>query len=439
MLDPLRRHDLGRFALTTAAAAIAVLVAAGLLGRSDGATAVDPTPTASTDPTRTVLDFQPVGEVGQDGERVIALDLDLGPWGGAAVDGLTAADFRVRATAWMPQGAEQSRPEVYSGAVTVSGVVVTEDGDVRLLLHHGEDTDDGVTIAWSSSAMRNVSLDLRYDLTVLNPLPLRDGGELAVEAAVQGDLVNPEVDAFDEGETEGLRYRLWRPDFADTASTGRPLLVWLPANGDGGAGEIYDGDSHLRAVRGALALAGAEAQELFGGAYVLAPQVEDSWFEDEDQGYVDRLLTLIDQVCEQERIDRSRVHLTGASSGGMMAVKVAAARPEQVASVVLSAPALHLYDRDWVTEEQVLRLSEVPTWFVAAREDDVVDYSRSTEWAHGLLPDSIATVYDRVTWQGEDYPPHYAWIYTANNTPTTEDGRSLWAWMAEQRSAEDWA
>lgn len=64
-----------------------------------------------------------------------------------------------------------------------------------------------------------------------------------------------------------------------------------------------------------------EAQDIFGGAYVLAPQATDRWMNDAEMGYSAKLKELIDDVVANNSIDPS-VYVVIASNGGYMAARL---------------------------------------------------------------------------------------------------------------------
>ena len=78
---------------------------------------------------------------------------------------------------------------------------------------------------------------------------------------------------------DGMNYRLFSPshdgrsDHWDRRDKS-PLIVWLHGGGEGGllSANYYDNEPTLRANRGALGFSTPEAQKVFGGAYVVAPQ-----------------------------------------------------------------------------------------------------------------------------------------------------------------------
>lgn len=370
-------------------------------------------------------------EVLDGGEQVTSLTIDGSRLRGLRAESLRPGYFAVHATGRYPDGIDLggAAQVVFDADRSVTSASITPSGDIRLELERGA---AGATLAYLAPASRNVMLELTYTVEQIAPLELRNGARVTIDELRQGGLVDPEVDAFAvRTSADGIRYRLYAPRGAAGA---RPLVVWLHGNGEGGLPGYYDGETPLRANRGALGPATAEAQAVFGGAYVVAPQVPDEWYRADEAGYQARLRSLVQEVVERHPVDTSRIHVMGASAGGLMATRLAAAYPDDFASVVVSAPAYYLNRTGtyMIDPAEVRRLAGTPTWFVHAKDDATVPYDRTSLWAHDLLPGSLLSLYDDVTWDGVSYPGHFAWIYTARNAPTTPDGERLWEWMARQ-------
>ncbi|HSN11806.1 MAG TPA: hypothetical protein VLS51_06845, partial [Propionibacteriaceae bacterium] len=75
-----------------------------------------------------------------------------------------------------------------------------------------------------------------------------------------------------------------------------------------------------------------------------------------------------------------------------------------------------------------------PTWIVQAANDTTLPPAVNGLRAHALVPGSLMSYYDNVTWNGISYPGHWSWIYVARNDPYL-DGTHIWQWMAAQRAA----
>ncbi len=368
------------------------------------------------------------------GEQVTSLTIDTRPLGAIRARSLTASTFSVHATGRLPDGVDPGGQSevVYDVDRTVSAASLTRSGKIKLDLVSGPTVTGASTLTYLAGPGRNVLLDLSYTITQNEPLELRNGQSRTITSFRQGALVDPEVDKFAYGVSrQGLNYRLFTPDRRGK----RPLVIWLHGNGEGGFPGYYDNEAQLRANRGALGPATAEAQAVFGGAYVLAPQVPDTWYNTDQARYAQKLRSLVRQVSARNRIDQRRIYLMGASAGGFMSVKLAAAYPTTFAALVPTTPALYLTRTGsyQITADEVRRVGDTPTWFIHAKNDPTIPYDKASVWAHELLPGSLLTLYQDVTWSGVSYNGHWSWIYTARNAPTTDDGTSLWTWMSEQR------
>lgn len=370
------------------------------------------------------------------GEQVTSVSIDTGRLGPIRAGSLSATTFSVRAVGRIPDGVDPgAQPvQVFDEVRTVSAASLTTGGRITLDLVSGPTVAGASTLTYMGVQGRNVMLDLTYTITQNTPLTLKNGRSATITSFRQGALVDPEVDRFSAAVSrQGLNYRLAKPT---TGRGERPLIVWLHGNGEGGFEGYYDNEVQLRANRGALGPATVEAQAVFGGAYVVAPQVPDTWYDADANGYQAKLRALIREVSAKNRIDQRRIYVLGASAGGLMSVKLTAAYPDDVAALVPTCPAFFLNRTGayTITAEEIQRVGDVPTWFVQSKDDATVPYEKAAAWGHELLPGSLLTLYPNVSWSGVSYNGHFSWIYTARNAPTTDSGVSLWTWIAQQRS-----
>jgi predicted peptidase len=251
---------------------------------------------------------------------------------------------------------------------------------------------------------------------------------------VQGRLANPEVDAFSYHVSgSGLKYRLYSP--AHRGRGGRPLIIWLHGGGEGASlpDNYYDNETTLRANRGALGFATPQAQRIFSGAYVVAPQSTSFWIEDGPR-FAPLIREIIRDLERRHPIDRERVYVAGCSNGGYMSLEMTTVYPGLFAASVpicgvveaqqAGGPAL-------ITDAALAKIS-TPTWLVASRDDDTVPPQTNTIHADDLIPRSLMTLYDHVIWNGHQFPGHWSWIYVARNDPSS-NGAHIWQWMARQR------
>ncbi|MFJ6041794.1 prolyl oligopeptidase family serine peptidase [Brachybacterium paraconglomeratum] len=413
------------------------LLTAGAVGTAVGASALLPAAQAAP-PGRggyaeTRFDLR--AEVLDGGEQVVSVALRSPALAPVARESLTVDTFAVHVRATSPlDGALAYEQDRVVTAVRWSG------RDAVLELEHGQDVAGASTLLYTSG--RNVRLDLEYTITQATPLRKRgSGAEVEISSFVQGELLSPEVDAFTHHQVDGgLKYRLFTPSSKGPKGTSRrkdrALVVWLHGGGEGGlltgGHDYYDNETTLWANRGALGFATDEAQEAFGGAYVLAPQSTSAWMQDGD-GFAPQIQAVIDEVVAREDIDEDRIHVLGCSNGGFMTLKMVAEQPGRFASQVPICGAVSGPEGTYHLSDDTLRsLAQTPTWLVAAANDDTIDAEANTVRFHELIEDSILSLYPTVEWDGVDYPGHWSWIYVARNDPQHE-GMRIWDWMAAQQ------
>ena len=373
----------------------------------------------------------PVAEVLDGGEQVTSLVVSSPALSRAERSSLTSSTFTVHVTATNPLTGDTA----YAQDRVVTAASWTRRGAIGLELEHGWGVDGGSTLQYTGPYGRNVLLDLDYTITQVEPLAARGGGAIVLDSFRQGRLSDPEVDAFTYHATaSGLNYRLFSPE-RGRGRDGAALVVWLHGGGEGGLrtddGRVYyDNEATLRANRGALGFATPEAQDLFGGAYVLAPQATSAWMLDGD-GFAPLVLEAIEEVASAHRIDASRIHVVGCSNGGYMSLKMVAEYPDTFATSVPICCGIGARDGSdpyFISDDELAAMT-TPTWLVHSADDTTLDAQANTVYAHERIDGSIMSLYDNVTWDGITYPGHWSWIYVARNDPH-HDGASVWEWMA---------
>jgi predicted peptidase len=251
----------------------------------------------------------------------------------------------------------------------------------------------------------------------------------------QGKLVDPEVDAYSYHKSaDGMNYRLFSPTQGGgrERSEGegkRPLIIWLHGGGEGGlaARSYYDNEPTLRANRGALGFSTPDAQRIFKGAYVVAPQAEGAWMQG-GPAYAPRLKAIIDDLVARYPIDTTRIEVVGCSNGGYMSLYMTSVYPGFFAGSVPIAPGA---STKYFTDLQLQQIA-TPTWMVQSKADTTLPPDVNSIRAHALIPGSLLSLYDTVTWNGITYNGHWSWIYVARNDPYLH-GQHIWQWMASQR------
>lgn len=256
-------------------------------------------------------------------------------------------------------------------------------------------------------------------------------------------------------EKEPLNYGYFIPK----AGGKRPLIVWLHGAGEGGLDPTiaYTGNKVVR-------LASSEVQELFGGAYIYAPQCKTFWMDDGcgqistsgNSIYVEALKAAIDEfVADHDAIDRDRIYIGGDSNGGFMTMRMMIDYPDYFAAAF---PVCEALLSEKISDEQIAELAKKPIWFTHAKNDPVVvpqdfvvpTYERlmaaGAKNVHFTFWDKICDIHDGfVDEKGEPYEyfGHAAWIPMLNDdcrvdydgSPVVCDGKevSLLEWLALQK------
>ncbi|MFD6285252.1 PHB depolymerase family esterase [Streptomyces sp. NPDC060205] len=373
------------------------------------------------------------------GEQVTSVTLDAARLGAIDPASLTTGTFTVhaKATSPIPIADGDAIFSEYDLDRTVTAVRLDRRGDIVLDLSHAEGQTGGGTLGYIAGRGRNVMLDLAYTITQQAPFALLDHRSITVENFVQSRrLSDPEVDAFSSHVSgSGMKYRLYSPTGAHSSRKGRrPLIVWLHGGGEGASlPDYYDNETTLRANRGALGFATPEAQRIFGGAYVLAPQSTSAWMQDGPR-FAPLIREIIGEVTRAHRIDHDRIYVVGCSNGGYMSMKMTTVYPTLFAASVPICGVVGSFPpggAPLIPDSELARIS-TPSWLVASRDDLTVDPQANTVHAHELIPGSLATLYDHVVWNGHQFSGHWSWIYVARNDPSI-DGTHIWQWMAAQQ------
>ena len=379
-------------------------------------------------------------EVLDGGEQVTSLTLDTSRLGPIDPTSVTDDTFSVHVDATSPIAVTDNDPG-YCVDRTVTGVRVDHRGSITLQLGYAEGEVGGGTLGYLDEQGRNVVLDLAYTVVENRPISLRHGRTVTIRKFEQGRLSDPEVDAFGYAVSRsGMNYRLFSPtkhgrSSAHSRGGRRPLIVWLHGGGEGGLPEsnYYDNETLLRANRGALGFATDEAQRIFDGAYVVAPQCFSAWMDDGPR-FAPLITEIIDEVAARHPIDPDRIHVVGCSNGGYMAMKMPVDYPRRFATSVPICGVVQAFTPggDRLITDDELEAIDTPTWLVASQDDPVVDPVANTEHAHDLIPGAVMSLYDHVIRNGYEFLGHWSWIYVARNDPS-HHGTHIWQWMARHR------
>lgn len=343
---------------------------------------------------------------------------------------------------------------------------------------------------------QNVPIEITHSAATVAPLTAKDGSEVEIATTKAVDYttdIRPIADEFDltgaytytyDGGNRSidLTYASWFPkEGAEENST--PLIIWLHGMGEGG-------NDPFVAIEGnkVVNLATEEVQKNFGetGAAVLAPQSPTMWLDtsgtfnmamgtnNSESYYTEALMSLIvDFVASHPEIDPTRLYIGGCSNGGYMTMNLLINYPDAFAAAY---PVCEPYANDWLTEEKLAKIKDIPMWLTAAKSDTIVTlyegywdeeppylYHVTTdengketpvyEYSNALYDrmkkagaDVHFSLFDKVldttgNYVGEDgtpyeYDGHWSWIYTLNNECVdTINGKetTIFEWMAQQK------
>ena len=209
--------------------------------------------------------------------------------------------------------------------------------------------------------------------------------------------------ALTENSFDSMGYLLYTPA---NATENMPLIVYLHVGHGKG--------SDLSVLTTTDGFPQYLADGLLGevSAYVLIPQLSE-----DQRGWKpasETVMRLIDKVCEENRIDRSRVSLTGHSMGGTGTWDLALLYPDAFSRI---APMSGSVD---TTASTLAAFQNTPVWAFVG-EDDVVVKPESSEQFVAMLerqnPDAKITVFPETDHVGV---PQKAWL---------EHGGELLKWL----------
>ena len=246
------------------------------------------------------------------------------------------------------------------------------------------------------------------------------------------ELAAASYDDEEFGQIE-LTYAHYRPALDDKK---HPFIVWLHGGGEGGT----DATIPLSANK-ACVFASEEVQAYFGGAYILVPQAPTKWMDarkegsqsskvkqDADSIFTRALQNLVeDYVTEHPAIDTKRLYVGGLSNGGFMTVRLILDYPDYYAA---ATPVCEALNDEYVTDEEVQGIVNIPMWFVTSATDSTVIphvfplklYDRLCQLdAPNVYMSYLRRVIDESgLYKQEDgtpheYSGHWSWIYVYNN------------------------
>lgn len=154
--------------------------------------------------------------------------------------------------------------------------------------------------------------------------------------------VDKEVDQFESysqvekdgnGQYTSLSSKIYKPNSGDV------LIVCFHGNGEGGVAGKCNNYSQLAGNQMAVKFISQDVQKSYGGAYVLAFQAPDYWYND----YTAQAKTIIDQAVDEFGI--KEVFVTGLSAGGLMSERMLAEYGDYFSGALISCAAIAKNDQ----------------------------------------------------------------------------------------------
>ena len=414
------------------------------------------------------------GRVSDTGQIVNKITIDL-------TEGITASNidvetFKVQAVGSTEAIREGTDVESYGDYDIERTIVKTEVNDQFITLYLME--NEGSTIAYLSSA-RNFPLDLTYTITQNKDIELDVAGEKIVKSDFIIDcdntVVDDETSKFESVLVEGgINYQFYNAEGSDK------LIVWFHGNGEGDYNSSNNNVVQMLGNRGTVAWASDEAQEIFGGANVMAFQAPDAWYYAQSDGLLEKAYNEINEVVQEYGIDPNKILVSGASAGGYMSTRMLIAYPDLFAVALINCPALDIATErggETPTDEELASITSSKTqiWLVQSDNDTVVKTDDCSVRMFNILKGDSGVVektfeqdldsnfttqetedgkyklslYETVmvedkpmlefssdydqdgTEELAQYSNHWSWIYTLKNNPKAVDDTNIWQWASQ--------
>ena len=316
----------------------------------------------------------------------------------------------------------------------IENIFVNDKGNIVINLKYGKDVAGANTLSYvTGDVSRNVLMDLEYKVEQKKEIKGYKAGFYR-----QGKIVDEEADKFVAAKSKsGVNYQYFKPVNKDDGKK-HPLIIWFHGNGEGGYKDYRNNVSQKLANRGAVAFAEDKTQKIFGGAYVVAPQADDTWYNNYTKGYIKSVKAMIDEFASENNVDKNRIYVFGASAGGYMSFRMMIEYPNYFAAFSTSAAALDKAATSGgvaTTTQDLMKIRNKPLWMVHAKNDPTISYENTSKRVYDVLSKyrAILSSYPNVKIDGTEYNGHWSWIYSLRNMPVNDKGEHLFEWMAKQR------
>ena len=391
-------------------------------------------------PTIPIISYSLNAKVFDYGQNIVSIEIDTKGQGENIPNKQIDKDtFKVFAKGTLPKDAGIVLDDKTKSLGTfevereIENIYVNDKGNIVINLKYGKDVAGANTLSYvTGDVSRNVLMNLKYRVEQKKEIKGYKTGFYR-----QGKVVDEEADKFVAAKSKsGVNYQYFKPVNKDDGKK-HPLIIWFHGNGEGGYKDYQNNVSQKLANRGAVAFAEDKAQKIFGGAYVVAPQADDTWYNNYSKGYIKSVKAMIDEFASENNVDKNRIYIFGASAGGYMSFRMIIEYPDYFAAFSTSAAALDkaaISGGVATTAQDLMKIRNKPLWMVHAQNDPTISYENTSKRVYDVLSKygAILSSYPNVKIGETEYNGHWSWIYSLRNMPVNDKGEHLFEWMARQ-------
>ena len=391
-------------------------------------------------PTIPIISYSLNAKVFDYGQNIVSIEIDTKGQGENIPNKQIDKDtFKVFAKGTLPKDAGIVLDDKTKSLGTfevereIENIYVNDKGNIVINLKYGKDVAGANTLSYvTGDVSRNVLMDLEYRVDQKKKIK-----DYKTGFHIQGKIVDEEADKFVAAKSKsGVNYQYFKPVNKDDGKK-HPLIIWFHGNGEGGYKDYRNNVSQKLANRGAVAFAEDKTQKIFGGAYVVAPQADDTWYNNYTKGYIKSVKAMIDEFVSENNVDKNRIYIFGASAGGYMSFRMMIEYPDYFAAFSTSAAALDKAATSGgvaTTTQDLMKIRNKPLWMVHAQNDPTISYENTSKRVYDVLSKygAILSSYPNVKIGETEYNGHWSWIYSLRNMPVNDKGEHLFEWMARQ-------
>ncbi len=391
-------------------------------------------------PTIPIISYSLNAKVFDYGQNIVSIEIDTKGQGKNIQNKQIDKDtFKVFAKGTLPKDAGIVLDDKTKSLGTfevereIENIYVNDKGNIVINLKYGKDVVGANTLSYvTGDVSRNVLMDLEYGVDQKKKIK-----DYKTGFHIQGKIVDEEADKFVAAKSKsGVNYQYFKPVNKDDGKK-HPLIIWFHGNGEGGYKDYRNNVSQKLANRGAVAFAEDKTQKIFDGAYVVAPQADDTWYNNYTKGYIKSVKAMIDEFVSENNIDKNRIYIFGASAGGYMSFRMMIEYPDYFAAFSTSAAALDKAATSGgvaTTTQDLMKIRNKPLWMVHAQNDPTISYENTSKRVYDVLSKygAILSSYPNVKIGETEYNGHWSWIYSLRNMPVNDKGEHLFEWMARQ-------